>query len=890
MSLMPICDEYEEQGRILVIEGQLAAIPPRKPGRPSRAEMFQRDGPLVLAVIVAQPDGRWCEAVRSSGGRQLRDHLATCSTHFSGTLDNAEIIGFAVVRSWRWVDEAFGSREAQLMAQARISLFQGRKGFRFLEHEFLDSVRISPGLANAVNHEFKGAWFSELLAGRVLAAAKRTSTVVEVAHHRWKDFVGGSVSALLKEWARYWNGLVMHKVVGWPLFGPMAASVICGQWRHDVSALFQKSGGVLEQRWVLAPVQPSGNIVKEFLKQRGKPVMPSAPVNLPLAIIKSGSLVAKWKSGFIEGFTVDTLFLSLRAARHLMDQAAYRKAMKDFGQCVRAVMNIDPHNCMNDSLDKFSWPSKWTLRRHRVTLDIAAMLARRELHAFLGPAYRYIAFDASPQRPGIEVFATGERVVRQRELHAGYHSGQWPSGVEVRRLPLTVLGQGRASLADKVSAHCHQVWLEYGGSLRSIREANVQVRGIISDLGTEGGLGDHVDVLDDIYGHSSIGRVFDHLYPFALVVPGCQHIVDNLCQDAISALPWWGEWAADAKIVCQWLNIWSHREVLTHVWRQMENAANRSLVKDMVKALSTSCDRFAKWRWRTLFNVTTDLIRFQPAVCGAMANIADRSILGQRESDKAQRFISSVESSVFWGRAQALQMCMGPLFELSSWIRGCPCHETERKGKKVHNVQCKWSGCRAPELAEQVNAVGQELQRLSKAPIGKINAGELDNAAQSDIRVLYSEMYAAFQFKFGWVTEAPYTIWLVNSAAAAALFLETHDEAISHGLPVHRVTHYIAGDDAWSLRRDMERYAASGKCSRRLWGELQAYRFCPIDETPIEAVHRDVTRVGVRATAGKIVFKAASMRSEQIFNELDFLGGRFETMLKFWFTRISAIA
>ena len=97
----------------------------------------------------------------------------------------------------------------------------------------------------------------------------------------------------------------------------------------------------------------------------------------------------------------------------------------------------------------------------------------------------------------------------------------WPRSVETRRCPLAALGQGRASLSDKAHAHANQVWLEYGGSIASYNESNLNVRGIISDMGVECGIGDYVDISNDAFANparpSKLRSMNDHLYPLALV-------------------------------------------------------------------------------------------------------------------------------------------------------------------------------------------------------------------------------------------------------------------------------------------------------------------------------------------------------------------------------------
>ena len=118
-------------------------------------------------------------------------------------------------------------------------------------------------------------------------------------------------------------------------------------------------------------------------------------------------------------------------------------------------------------------PSNSTLKRARVQLDVAAMLARRKWYADEGPTYRYLSYDASPQR-GVEVFVTVERVVTRAAVRR-VANGQWPATMESRLLPLAMLGSARMGVADKTHAHVHQVWLEYGPSVSGVRAANMDV-------------------------------------------------------------------------------------------------------------------------------------------------------------------------------------------------------------------------------------------------------------------------------------------------------------------------------------------------------------------------------------------------------------------------------
>ena len=130
----------------------------------------------------------------------------------------------------------------------------------------------------------------------------------------------------------------------------------------------------------------------------------------------------------------------------------------------------------------------------RVHFDVSSMLLRRFWYARTGQLFRYVGIDASPQRPGLEVLATVERVIVKADIRDAQR-GQPKPPVEQRRMPVSILGHGRCGLAEKVQAHIHQTWLEYGPSLEQVRAANADVRQVISDMGTELAIADTADVL-----------------------------------------------------------------------------------------------------------------------------------------------------------------------------------------------------------------------------------------------------------------------------------------------------------------------------------------------------------------------------------------------------------
>eukprot|EP00974_Lingulodinium_polyedra_P049288 4737450-Lingulodinium_polyedra.AAC.1 len=73
-------------------------------------------------------------------------------------------------------------------------------------------------------------------------------------------------------------------------------------------------------------------------------------------------------------------------------------------------------------------------------------------HAKSAPVFRYLFLDARPQRSGREVFATCERDVPVTAVEGRQGMADVGAIAMVdRRLPICGVGQGRATLPDKVA-------------------------------------------------------------------------------------------------------------------------------------------------------------------------------------------------------------------------------------------------------------------------------------------------------------------------------------------------------------------------------------------------------------------------------------------------------
>ena len=524
-------------------------------------------------------------------------------------------------------------------------------------------------------------------------------------------------------------------------------------------------------------------------------------------------------------------------------------------------------------------PRQQTLMRARRRLDSAACLLRRQWYSTTGPTFRYVGIDASPQRASLEVLVTVERVIVQSVVRQ-WRSGQpRPFAVEQRRMPVSVLGHGRCGLAEKVQATLHQTWLEYGPSLAQVRAANRDVRQIVSDMGTEFGIADYPDVvhqclamgqtpghpahaqsLPALPGQPATSSPTSFLYPLALAVPGTQHLLDNALRDILHRLPFWKTWQAQSKVVCQWLASQGHREFL-----QARLPTAGPDTASLRTALQRAPDRFAAWRWQTLGNVTRDLERMETAVRAAMVTVSRAEDLNTRDSVSARAFLDATQDPDFWAKARGLRQLTEPIRKLSGWAKGCDCHEQEMlQGKK--DIQCVWKGCRGPSFAARLRQFQEELVSLRSRAID----GQTPGLSSRDVIRCLTHLMAYVRLKFQWVYEAPYTVWQLDSPEVAKEFLDTHDALVAAGGTPHRVVAHFAGV-ASALRNALETHANGQGMSEALRTEIASYQFCTLDDTWVEAAHRDISCIVKKKTNVDISTVFATMRLKQNLSFLDSL-------------------
>ena len=240
----------------------------------------------------------------------------------------------------------------------------------------------------------------------------------------------------------------------------------------------------------MAPASPPERLLRVISAMEVEAVV--EPLRIP-------AKKSNWRPrrGFAQGYDCRHVLRSLQVSVGLGNQGGLRQTLE------ASALWLDAQSDNGVAApDANIIPGANTLRRHILQVDMAAMLANRQLHAKRIPTFRYVAFDASPQR-GVEFFVTAERVVGRVDVERLLASALPP--VRCRMLPLNVLGCGRMGLAEKTQTHIHQVWLDYGPSIADVRAANACVRQCLSDMGTELGIADARDCVSEAIGQKKSG-------------------------------------------------------------------------------------------------------------------------------------------------------------------------------------------------------------------------------------------------------------------------------------------------------------------------------------------------------------------------------------------------
>ena len=276
-------------------------------------------------------------------------------------------------------------------------------------------------------------------------------------------------------------------------------------------------------------------------------------------------------------------------------------------------------------------------------------------------------------------------------------------------------------------------------------------------MGTEFATANFPDIVTEYMQNKDIdtgGRYDKFLYPFAMQVPGLQHIVDWIVLEGTSKLTFFAEWQQKSKSVLQYFHSGNHRGYIEDIVNASKSLSSTQAA-DIVKSLARTPGRFAKWRWKTLGTAVADLFHLETCMKLVMQAVANgTATLGIRDSGKTLSLKQSVLDEDFWHQARAINVFVQPLLLFSSWIQGCDCHDADLRTHGPH-IECSLKGCRARTIGKQVDTVLQQLRDIRES----LEPDQVGDTATLCLTQAMTQVIAGFELKMRWVNELPYLIW-----------------------------------------------------------------------------------------------------------------------------------
>ena len=546
------------------------------------------------------------------------------------------------------------------------------------------------------------------------------------------------------------------------------------------------------------------------------------------------------RPGCIESFAPHHLVRALRLDQHLKASGRIDSASAD---ALGFLFPAEKAAAVQEFLHEgdIDLPGPTTLRRARVRFDLACMLAARRYTTHLPFLSRYICFDKSPQKE--EIIVLVEDVVEKRKGEEA-----------VRRLtPLSAMGYRHCGILHVGFCLVHKVFLEAGPSREGLESWFSSVRSVLTDHSSvEANVAELRNIIPAyLRGETPSSVRFaceGLLFPNAMRVIGVNHTMDTVLVSVLSQIPFFPAFQTAAKTLCGFLSNRGYRTSLVlRAGGKMSGPRSHSL--------SSFSAKFAHWRWGTLRQVCKELERVGSSLLSSWDIELFRNSKGTRIDDVDD----VVASGAFWDQLTIVKIVLESLESFRTWCQACPCHEAEclRHAKKGSTFSCQMKSRRGPELAVQLEA--RYATWRGTAASTACPSAELHDALRNALAAAEGHC----RRKFGYLSELPWLLWGVReSREVAQKCIGDFDDSLAAGVQPHRVSARFLSPGSL-LRSAFEEFARGCELSEALSDELREYELAPLDETPAEAGHRDVTRIRSHAASSELAWWASSTRLKQ---------------------------
>lgn len=507
-----------------------------------------------------------------------------------------------------------------------------------------------------------------------------------------------------------------------------------------------------------------------------------------------------------------------------------------FGKIFARRCNISLHDLVGDR-PRVGYE---TLRQARVRGDVVSMLFHRRFWRHISStAQVFLYADASPQWRGLELFAATMEIWDQ-----GGRVGKW-------LMPVISLERTHLDAQGKMLSLLWMVWLLTGPRWDDVLRFTEQVRGVITDQGTERLLTHLPDALPAFWRRLNprTGQVFGdrtHTFPRALEVPGWCHLWDTVLRRGLRSLDWFPRWFEQMRALISFLR---GATVIAQMCKTLE-AAGCGAVASMMQSLKLPS--IAVWRWRTLGEACASL---SPALDSLIQTFNPAPYQNTRDQARL-KLVKGAMTEPFWREGfQFVTWYTKWIGGIMGWIAGCDCHDHDdplrptcmmrsRRLKSAHGFVCQ-------ALDDGLREANGWTRDRFQVPLDVFLS--MQGCARATVHVAH--------MKVEYLNRLPYILVRLDLPGIRRQCLQQWQSAAPAAH--HRISRFFL-EEGTDMRAAVDAIDdQGGNCAPMLRHEIRSLELTPMDDSIAEGPHALAKTIKDRSKASSFSWIAATMRVQQ---------------------------
>jgi hypothetical protein len=282
--------------------------------------------------------------------------------------------------------------------------------------------------------------------------------------------------------------------------------------------------------------------------------------------------------------------------------------------------------------------------------------------------------DGSPQERSTEFFASSYDQI-------SYYDSGGTQRYRYRRRQFPPLRIGSHLLNMKGKLYCliFQIWLLVGPDVADVRKFCSRVSSITTDQGTESKLFSGPDILRSFAVHHSLPLPWGwkdqaRCFPHCVAAPGWCHLCDGLLRRTVLAVSFFGKWLEDAKVFVRFLR--NHKNSIVRDLKVADEGAAAEIFS------GTPFDKFAHWRWNTLYDVCKAIKRTYLLLQSKWGRLP--FLQKVRDEAAVNCVMGSLASTSFHQRLMFVLYVAQKFSRLQKFGQGCECHKASVQKARTH--------------------------------------------------------------------------------------------------------------------------------------------------------------------------------------------------------------